>query len=258
MTGSGVSQPPWETERHRRGMLRWYPFGSAMVNGLSSAGSTVQIIQPGIQLFTGALAASPSSKGKEQAERVSNTFNTNPFSGIDGLGYWGRPMRITAFMGVGSGQVVPIGGRIYAGIFLQAPGVPPWSTTPAIPYAILRYARNALLDAAPDERFELVTAKGDGTAQTVTRLTNVLGPKSDASVGGCKFQRLELIYVPNGQVIAVVDGVVGASESVTIPLAATNPTNNTLGGVGVWIENGNAGDAARAEFAATMMEHYRA
>lgn len=209
-------------------------------------------------LYTGALTVNGSSHGREHAEKISNTFNTDLWSGIDGLNYWGRPHRLTVFMSVGVGNVTPLGGHSYAGIFMQPPGLPPWNPNPNFPYAILRYAADSLSDPSLNERWELITAKGDGSAQVIHQLSGVAGPKSAQSVGGAKTQRLEIVYSPGNYVAALIDGKEGARESVTIPIPGTVPgANVSLAGVGVYVDTGNINDAARAEFSSLMLEGYR-
>lgn len=254
---------PWEFERHRRGSIRWYPFDALLFNGLGSAGSVRALASPIASLFTGASTATPQNRGIEQIERKQATNFSDIWTGIDGLNYWSRPHRMTCFMGFGISIITPIGGRLYGGIFLggwnQQNSLPPVPTGPgpARPVVLLRYARNGLIEATPDERYELVTAKGDGSEAVITRLTGISGPISDLNANP-RTQRLEIMYMPGEYVSAAIDGVVGATNTTGLPDTAIVPTvTQVLAGHGVWLEASNAGDAARMDFHSLMIETYR-
>ena len=121
MSRGAVTLPPWETERHKRGSIRWYPFDTALNNGLSSAGSSTALGLPGLNLDTGPSTATPQNRGREGVERKQGANTADLWTGIDGLNYFGRVHHITCFVGMGLSLITPIGGRIYAGIFLMAP-----------------------------------------------------------------------------------------------------------------------------------------
>src|SRR4029079_1954966 len=102
------------------------------------------------------------------------------WTGSDLLNYYGRRARMYAWMGIGTSVITPIGGRFYCGIFLsQSPfagAVVAFPANPNNPLVMLRYVRNGILEASADERFELITATGDGSAAVITRLAGVPGP----------------------------------------------------------------------------------
>ena len=249
-----VSQPPWEFERHRRGSIRWYPFDALLNNGLASAGSTAVVTAPSLELFSGLLAALGSSKGREAVEKD----NFNIWMSNDALDYWSRPHKLTVFTNIGLANASVLGAFTYTALFMQPPGLPPWSTTPAFPYVILRYARNSILDpGGEDERFELIVAPGDGiTAQTITRLTGVDPPRSPISPGGSRAQRWEIFYMPDQYVSAAINGVTGATVTTNLPISATVPGIN-LAGIGVYLEAGQVNTSARSSWHSMMLETYR-
>jgi len=257
-----ISPPSWEFERHRRGSIRWYPFDTLMFNGLSSAGSTRSLASPIVSLYSGASTATPQSRGCESVERKQGAATSDIWTGLDGGNYWSRAHHITCFCGAGTSSITPIGGRFYYGIFLElwnlTNGLPPLPATPIRPVVLLRYARNGLLEASPDERFELVTAVGDGvTASLVTRLTGVPGPISDLSASA-RTQRFEIFYEPGQYVEAYIDGILGARVTSPIPDPTNVPVSTqNLAGIGTWLEASNSGNEARADFHSFMLEGYR-
>ena len=260
-----TEQAPWEFERDRRGSIRWYPFDALLPNGLSSAGSIRTLGTPISSLFTGASTATPQNRGIEQIERRQGASFSDIWTGMDGFNYWGRAHRMTCFMGFGLSAITPIGGRLYGGIFLQGwnltNSLPPLPTGPGPnrPVVMLRYARNGLIEASPDERYELITATGDGSEAVVTRLVGISGPRSDLSANPAT-QRLEIFYKPGEYVEAAIDGIVGAVNITGLPDTTIVPgsTLQAMAGHGVWLEASNAGDAGRMDFHSLMIESYRA
>jgi hypothetical protein len=251
-----ITQPPWEFERQRRGLIRWYPFDALLQNGTASALSTATLFAPTASLFTGALSATPQNKAREMGERA-NAFQ-NPFTGSEFTpnSYWAHYHRASVFMAVHTSTVTPLGGKIYGGLCLRQVGLI-WSATPPIPVCAIRYARDSVSDPSLNERWELVTATGGGAAALVTQLTGVDGPHTPASPGGQLTQRLELEYAPGEYVKAFVDGIEGAMHTTNLPDVASNVVSQGLATVGVWIFQGQVNDSARMEFTSLMLESYR-
>lgn len=237
-TRIAVSQPSFAASLHGLGSFRLYPFSSILNTALVSGGSTVTLITPSLELYTGLTTAVGDNRGREACEKVPYPL----FLGYDGLDYWSRPHHLTVFLTIGVGNVINAGSYLYSVLYMHPPGVPPWTTTPVNnPYCMLRYVRNGVLDpSGEDERYELITARGDGTAQLVTRLVGVDPPRSPVSPGGQRTERLEIIYKPGEYVAALINGVEGARHISTDPLpipTTTPPLNDTLSGIGVYLEN---------------------
>lgn len=262
MIRSGVSSPPWEFERHRRGAIRWYPFDSLLNIGANSAGSTATLIAPGVRLATGALSATPQNKSREMCEKLAAT---TLWTGIDTLDYWSRSHHLQCFVTIDAGNITPIGGFAMTYIGLMMPGLPVgtpnWNANPGQPFAILRYQREGVNAASPNEHFDLVTAYGDGVqAVVVTPLAGVQGPRSNITAGNARTQRWEIVYEPGAYVAALIDGVEGARVTTTlsIPNPAAIPGGaSNLAGCGVAIYQGNIGDQQFSTFHSMMGEGYR-
>lgn len=254
----------WDADLAKRGSFRNYSFDNALLpQGTVTAGATRSVNSPTHGLYTGAAGVTPANLRCETVEVKQGNNFSDIWTGIDGLNYWGRRHRMVCYMGMGLSQVIPIGGRIYAGIFLQAPNglgqtCPPVPANPNKPMCILWYARNGFSEATPDERWELITAKGDGSAVNINRLTGVDGPRSDISAGGQRTQRLEILYEPGIAVYALIDGKLGATNTTGIPDTTTVPAaTQNMAGVAVYGEQVNAGDYCRANFHGLILESWR-
>lgn len=252
----------WDVERHKRGEQRYYPFDVLPNTGLGSSGSTSVVACPNLSINTGVSTATPQNRGRDLVERKGGAASTvDSWAGSDNLNYWGRKQRMYSWMGIGGSTITPVGGRLYCGIFLQSPfstgGIGPFPLNPMNPLVMLRYVRNGTLDVSIDERFELCTAVGDGSATVITRLTGVPGPRSDYT-GTPWAQRLELLYKPNVGVYAYVDGILGAINTTGLPDVTRIPVAAAfMAGWGVYLEASNLGDSGQASFYSSMIETYR-
>jgi len=270
MIGSGirVSPAPWETERHRRGTIRWYDFQGAIQSGLLSAGSAATYGNPAVVLATAGATATPQNRAREAVEKQGLGLGTPIWTGFDANVYWGRPMRIQCFCVHVSGQSTPAGSRLRYGIFLGGIGIgaPPAAPLPVFPdpplqpIAQLYYERTGVLDAPSQvETWKLRTGVGDGvTLALVSTLAGVQGPATSITPGGVHCQRLELVYVPGQYVAALIDGVEGARHTTVLPNPAFSPAaSQPTAGVGVYIDQGQLNDACTAGFTGLMLENYR-
>jgi hypothetical protein len=183
--------------------------------------------------------------------------NIDIWTGIDTLNYYGRKTYLSCYMGIGTCTLQLDNAVIYAGIFMEAPGIGPWSTTPGQPYVMLLYKRLNIGASTYTETWELWTAPGAAGATLVSTLTGVAGPKTSISPGGQQTQRLEIIYDPGVSVSAYIDGILGVQHTTNLPTTTLIPSAQVLAGVGCWVENGQIADGARADFHSLIVETYR-
>lgn len=251
-----VQQAPWEFERHRRGTIRWYPFDNALGIGLNSAGSSATVVVPMVTLASGALSATPQSKGREMVERNSGTNDL--WEGYDLLNYWGRPHRLSIYMGIGSGQASPSGSTTLYALFMKNPGNPPWNLNGANAVVAL-YADIGNGTDGFNPRWFLWTSQGGFAGGHTTQLTGVNPPWHPATgLGAAKTTRMEIVYDPGQKVTALIDGVVGAETTTDLPNTANPPAiGTTLAGCGAYINQGAINDQSRADFSSLMIETYR-
>jgi hypothetical protein len=211
-----------------------------------------------IELFTGLVSVSPGSKGREMMEKQITGYQMH--SGYDGLDFWSRPHRLTCFFTLGTitATISGSGGWIVMYMTPTPLGLPPWVDPPNFPLCLIRYAVDNPIDGQ-DERFELVTAPGDGvTPMLVTRLVGTDPPRSPISPGGQRTQRYELVYMPDQYVSALISGKEGARHTTSLPLSGTVPGfGANFCGLGVYLHDGNINNSARAAFHSFMVETYR-
>lgn len=247
----------WESERHRRGSIRWYPLHIALnATGLASVGSAAVGNPPMLELKSGLATASPQSRGREMLEKQIVGYQMH--SGYDGLDFWSRPHRLQVMVTLGVMGLNASGAKSYTALYMTPPGVPTWADPPIVPLCLLRYAKNAAIDGE-DERFELITAPGDGvTVMKVTRLVGTDPPRSPVSPGGQRTERYELVYKPGEYVAALINGVEGARHVTSLPDTTVIPgAGANLCGVGVYVQDGVVNDQTNSAFHSMMLETYR-
>lgn len=220
----GVSNPPFQTELHRRG-LRVYSFEGIPAAGVLSAGAARTLVVPVITLDSGVSAGAP--KGAEAVE--NNLAQTFDYPGA--TTFWDHPMYASVLVKL-MGFVAPDSNSA-AGLVIGSESLATPSGAPGTGLIQL-YARGDTLT------WELLTARGNATAYTLTTLSGVTAP-----TGAGDHHRLSIYYQP-GTVYAYVDGVLGAQVSGgSVP----NVGSNRQHGAGIISRCGStAGDRTQASF----------
>jgi hypothetical protein len=247
-----VGRPTWEWERHRRGLIRWYPFDALLPAGTATAGSSTTLQTPWSRLVSGVSVGGPAfgcvTRREQQLQRWQN---------YDVELYWAAAHYLQCFMAIENFSVPGAsGGKAYAGIYLHDPGNVVASGMPLASTAFPQVALFAWRDSADARGWELHTCVGDGvTAVTVTPLVGVNDPTFLGDPGSQpRLRRLEIHYIPGTVAVAIIDGVEGARTSVNLPdVNKTSLAGEGGAGIGVW-SGGDAGNLAIASFMSFMAE----
>lgn len=223
-----VTLPPFDFERRRR-QPRFYPFDAFPATVFSTGGGvTAGLTAPVLGIATNGNANTCLELGEFFAG-----FSTNWYTDA-AKGFWARPLRAAVNIVIGT-SVNPNANSL-AGLEIGAHrNVFPY-TVSFLPFIQLRAKLSTLT-------WELVYAKGDGfTADQIVTLTGVSNPALDA-----QSRRLEINYTPGVSIVALVNGVVGASVAFNANFPRTTGLADT--GAAVLASQGNnAGDSTTAYF----------
>lgn len=251
-----ISQPPWEFERYRRGLIREYPFsGGETLGGAFTLGASATFVPPFLTLNSGSAGANPQSA--ERAERAGVGTQVGWFDSTL-QPYFNRIHHVRCFVMPLASVVQSVGTFGSTDIYLISMGnvtvAATWGPTPTRPVAIFGARK---LDATqPASRvWALRTAYGDGIQPF--KETVVTGPGNTDVYFDGRMYRLEIWYKPGEYVSAYVDGQLIAqhTNALDIPNPAYSIATPTLPLAGVGVHSAQtAGDAQIGMFANLLCE----